>query len=69
MTFAVIVIDRDAGWVVEEHGPYPDRSRAEQTRKQLYATFAKERPLASFKPAKNLNDTYEVKIIEARDAA
>lgn len=69
MTYTVIVIDRDAGWVVEKHGPYTNRERADERMRELRAMFALSRPLASFKPARNLNDTYEVKVIELRDAA
>lgn len=65
MTHHVVVIDRAAGWVVENHGEFATRTDAQQYAKKLRGDYARRPPMLSVDPkARNLNDSLEVRVID-----
>lgn len=67
--YRVVVIDRDAGWRVEQHGPLHTRQEAEHLAKQLRGDYARRPPLITVRDARNLNDSYDVRVVEETTTA
>jgi len=65
VTFHVIVVDRDAGWAVEKHGPFPSHDVAATVAKTLRRMHSGLTPArGNLHLVESARDQYDVRIIQ-----
>lgn len=69
MTFAVLVVDRDAGWESERHGPFTSRAEADSEARRIRSRMlvGLVPPPGHFASVRSAAESYEVRVVETDD--